>query len=391
MFIRNKAMIGLFLSMFLIHGSSSDSSSSEDKTIPLQQAIQDLSLNNEEPFTEKNVEKSKTITVEQAQQEDTNRRNLISKILSSNKIVDTNTVSIVKNLIDKDIKISSQDKNGDTALHHLFVPKGKKTLQPMTDAHYEIAQALLASTDGVQLAHIENKLQETPLLTLIKGIYSSGFNNSGVKILNALIKAGTDPNASEENKLTPLYMMAELADTSEKQLNDQELSSNSGVERRFIAGLLGGLVSFAKPLLTTIAKPLLNGVQSLVGGGGLTNLPIVGNLIKKAGSFLGNNSGAIGSAAQSLVGDVAQNAISFLSSPEAQTPRNRAGIGNMVGSFMNSMPIDDIAIRAIEAYRKYRAEQPAVAPPVPQYTNYQKTRPTPKPTPIVTATTQSTH
>ena len=290
------------------------------------------------PYTSKDVDKFKEHVNRDGfnpGDRDSKGKNLLGIVLGGKKIINKYSVDIAKLLLSKNVKGSTQDFNGDTAMHHLFVPKknGKSSTmyQGINENHVNIANALLSGSS--QLMHFRNKQKETPLLVMIKGMYRTGSNNNSVMIAEEFIKKGSDPNVQDENKYSPLYLLADLSAISEEKESGQNNNVNNFGDRRFLGALVAGAKALFKPVVKSLAKPIVGVAKKLIGGGGLSNLPIVGDLV---GGFLGGGGGGGGQV-------TSQNAV---------TPMNRAA--GPLRTFFQSIPFDQLAQTAVQAYQNYR-------------------------------------
>ena len=308
------------------------------------------------PYTSKDVDKFKEHVNRDGfnpGDRDSKGKNLLGIVLGGKKIINKYSVDIAKLLLSKNVKGSTQDFNGDTAMHHLFVPKknGKSSTmyQGINENHVNIANALLSGSS--QLMHFRNKQKETPLLVMIKGMYRTGSNNNSVMIAEEFIKKGSDPNVQDENKYSPLYLLADLSVISEDSEKSEEQESagnnylNDLADRRFF-DKIGNffkkagkkIVSAFKPVVKPLVKPIVGVAKKLIGGGGLSNLPIVGDLV---GGLLGGGGGEGGGGGGGQV--TVQNAV---------TPMNRAA--GPLRTFFQSIPFDGLAQTAVQAYQSYR-------------------------------------
>ena len=332
------------------------------------------------PYTSKDVDKFK----EYVNRDDFNPgardskgKNLLGIVLGGKKVINKYSVDIAKLLLSKNVKGSTQDFNGDTAMHHLFVPKknGKSSTmyQGINENHVNIANALLSGSN--QLIHLRNKQKETPLLVMIKGMYRTGTNNNSVMIAEEFIKKGSDPNVQDEDKYSPLYLLADLSVISEDSEKSEEQGSagnnylNDLGDRRFF-NKIGNffkkagkkIVSAFKPVVKPLVKPIVGVAKKLVGGGGLSNLPIVGNLV---GGLLGGGGGGGGGGllggASGLLGGLlggggggggGEGGGSQVTPQNAITPLNRAA--GPLKTFFQSIPFDRLAQTAVQAYQNYR-------------------------------------
>ena len=305
------------------------------------------------PYTSKDVDKFKEYVNRDdfnPSARDSKGKNLLGIVLGGRKIINKYSIDITKLLLSKNVKGSTQDFNGDTAMHHLFVPKknGKSSTmyQGINENHVNIANALLSGSS--QLMHLRNKQKETPLLVMIKGMYRTGSNNNSVMIAEEFIKKGSDPNVQDENKYSPLYLLADLSVISEEKESGQNNNVNNFGDRRLLGALFAGAKALFKPVVKSLAKPIVGVAKKLIGGGGLSNLPIVGDLV---GGLLGGGGGGGG-------GQVTpQNAI---------TPLNRAA--GPLRTFFQSIPFDQLAQTAVQAYQTYRQ-----SPNYGRAVNYQQT------------------